>query len=288
MANEIDKIEIPLLLEYSASLPASPRIFARLSKLVENEDTALDYVADIVKMDPGLAAQILRVTNSAYYGGAVKVNDLETAISRIGFREVHKVLSMVVSHDCFYQALPTYGLTATEFSDQCINIAVASETLSKRIGIDYNVPYIAGLLSGIGKLAINLYLEKMDQKIDLVELSKDKPLNEAEKEIFGITNWRAGYELLRHWQFENEVWQPVKHQYAPLTAPSHVRDTAILTLARWVAKSIEEGFDADEKLAKEVRWAFDKLSIDTLDAAMLMDDARFEINDRQNMFSMLL
>jgi|GEM_PF-420200 len=288
MANKIDKIEIPLLLEYAASLPASPRIFARLSKLVENEDTALDYVADIIKMDPGLAAQILRVTNSAYYGAAVKVNDLETAISRIGFREVHKVLSIVVSHDCFYQALPTYGLTATEFSDQCINIAVASETISKRVGIDYDAPYIAGLLSNIGKLAINLYLEKMDQRIDLTELSEKTPLDEVQKRIFGITHWRAGYELLRHWQFQPQVWQPVKNQTSPLTTPSHIRDTAILTLAGWVAQSIETGIDPDQEMAKEISWAFDKLGIDTLDAAMLIDDARFEINDRQNLFSMLL
>ena len=288
MANDIDKIDIPLLLEYSASLPASPRIFARLSKLVANEDTALDYVAGIVKMDPGLAAQILRVTNSAYYGAAVKVNDLETAISRIGFREVHKVISMVVSHECFYQELPTYALTATDFSDQCINVAVASETLSKRIGVDYNAPYISGLLSGIGKLAINLYLEKLGQSVDLLALSEEKPLNEVEKEVLGITNWRAGYELLSHWQFESEVWQPIKNQYAPTVAPSYIRNTAILTLARWIAHAVAEGFDPDDEMAKETIWAFHKLSIDTLDAAMLIDEARFESNDRQNLFSMLL
>ena len=288
MANNIDKIDIPLLLEYSANLPASPRIFARLSKLVTNEDTALDYVAGIVKMDPGLAAQILRVTNSAYYGGAVKVNDLETAISRIGFREVHKVISMVVSHDCFYQALPTYGLTATDFSDQCINVAVASETLSKRIGVDYNAPYISGLLSSIGKLAINLYLEKLGQSVDLLALTEETPLAEVEKEVFGITNWRAGYELLRHWQFESEVWQPIKNQYAPTVAPSYLRNTAILTLARWIAHAVTEGFDPDEEMSKDTIWAFHKLNIDTFDAARLIDEARFEANDRQNLFSMLL
>ncbi len=109
MSNEDTQISIPLLLEFSSQLPTTPRIFARLSKLIENEDTGLDYVASIVKMDPSLAAHILRVTNSAYYGSAIKLNDIESAIARIGFNEVHKVLSVVIVHDSFYQALPWLG-----------------------------------------------------------------------------------------------------------------------------------------------------------------------------------
>ena len=54
MFKEIRKISIPLLLEYSISLPASPKIFARLSKLIDNDDVGLDYIASIMKMDPSL------------------------------------------------------------------------------------------------------------------------------------------------------------------------------------------------------------------------------------------
>ncbi len=144
MSNEDTQISIPLLLEFSSQLPAATRIFARLSKLIENEDTGLDYVASIVKMDPSLAAHILRVTNSAYYGSAIKLNDIESAIARIGFNEVHKVLSVVIAHDSFYQALPVYGVTATEYAVECIAVAVASEIIAKRAGADMNAPYNYG------------------------------------------------------------------------------------------------------------------------------------------------
>lgn len=285
--DQIEKISLPLLLEFAASLPASPRIFARLSKLVDNEDTALDYIASLVKMDPGLAAQILRVTNSAYYGASVKINDVETAIARIGFREVHKVLSMVVSHECFYQALPVYGISATEFSDQSISVAVCSEIVAKRVGIDYNAPYIAGLLHTIGKLAINLYMEKMNTVFDITEAAGDKPLQEAELEYFGITSWRAGYELLRHWQFEADVWQPIKNQAALTASPAYIQSSAVLALAIWMPRQIEE-YDFEAPLPSHVKWSFDKLGISPLDAPSLIDEARFEINDRHNLFSMLI
>ncbi len=286
-SDQVEKISIPLLLEIAASLPASPRIYARLSKLVDDEDTALDYVASLVKMDPGLAAQILRVTNSAYYGGSVKINDIETAISRIGFKEVQKVMSMVVSHECFYQALPVYGLAATDFSNESINVAVASEILAKRVASDPNAPYLAGLLHCIGKLAINLYLEKMDQVVDISQIETDLPMQDLEKEVFGITSWRAGYELLRHWQFEPEIWNPIKNQNAPPASPSFVRSTALLTTAIWISQQLN-GYDSEAEMPKSIRWALGNLEIDALDVAPLIDDTRFEVNDRQNLFSMLI
>lgn len=284
---KIEKISLDLLLEFASSLPASPRVFSRLSKLIENEDTALDYISSLVKMDPGLAAQVLRVTNSAYYGASVKIVDLETAISRIGYREVQKILSMVVTHDCFYQALPAYDLSATEFSDECINVAVTSEVLAKRVGLDINAPYIAGLLHRIGKLAINLYLEKVDQLADLAALAVHRTIEQVEMDLLGMTHLRVGWELLHHWQFEQNIWQPIKNQHAPMQMSSYVKETAILRLAIWISQQIG-GFDPDAELPAEVSWALDTLSIDALDIVRQIDEARFEIYDRKNLLSLLL
>ena len=113
----IEKISLPLLLEFASLLPASPKVFSRLEKLVSDENAALDYIASLVKLDPGISAHILRISNSAYYGSTVQVNNLEAAISRIGFKEVQGVLNTMVEQDCFYQALPCYGITASAYTD---------------------------------------------------------------------------------------------------------------------------------------------------------------------------
>ena len=287
MSSLIHKISISLLLEHSLNLPASPRIFARLSKLIQDEDIGLDYIASLVKMDPGLASHILRVTNSAYYGGAVKLSDIESAIARIGFNEVHKVLSVVVAHDSFYQALPTYGITATENADECIAVAVASEIIAKRVGRDLNGPYITGLLHAIGKLAINLYLERIELKVDLSSPKYEGSIYEIEEAVLDITNWRAGHELLQHWQFDPEIWEPIRQQHSPQHASTFVDQTAILTLALWLAEQLAD-WDANAAQPENVQWAMKTLHLDALDLAPLFDDFRMEFNDRQNLFSMLV
>ena len=287
MSSHDIQVEIPVLLEFSSQLPASPKIFARLSELIQDEDTGLDYIASLIKMDPSLAAHILRVTNSAYYGCPVKLNDIESAIARIGFNEVHKVLSVVIAHDSFYQALPVYGVTATEYADECIAVAVASEVVAQRAGTDLNAPYITGLLHAIGKLAINLYLEKLGKATRLIKTRERAPLLDAETENFGLTHLQAGSELLKHWQFEPEIWQPIRQQSNPARAAHFIRSTAILTAAIWLAENLKQ-FDPDAALPSVFVWALKELNLDTLETASLIDSTRFEFNDRQNLFSMLV
>ena len=161
MPSQDSQVEIPVLLEFSSQLPASPKIFARLSKLIEDEDTGLDYIASLIKMDPSLAAHILRVTNSAYYGCPVKLNDIESAIARIGFNEVYKVLSVVIAHDSFYQALPVYGVTATEYADECIAVAVASEVVAQRAGADLNAPTLPDYSTRSGNWRLTCILKNL-------------------------------------------------------------------------------------------------------------------------------
>ncbi len=285
--NPARKINLELLFEYASSLPTSPRIFARLDQLLRNEDASLDYISSLVKMDPGLSAQVIRVTNSAAYAGTIKVNEIGTAISRIGFNELRSILKNVVENEAFYQAVPTYGETATEFADRSLDVAIISEVIAKRCGFDLNAPYLTGLLHQIGKLAINLYLERMDAVFDITEHSEERPLNTVEQELLGMSHFRVGGELLNHWQFETRIWQPIKNQNSPLHAQSQVRETSILSLAIWFSDQLG-GFDSENPTPEHIKRACKELGFDALDLPSLLDDSRFEINDRKNQLAMLL
>lgn len=286
-SDKIDKINLELLFEYASSLPTSPRIFARLSQLVSKDDTSLDYISSLVRMDPALAAHVLRVTNSAFYGASVKINDISTAISRIGFTELKSILNSLVESDSFFQALPAYGLTATEFTDNAIDVAIASETLANRLGFDATAPYITGLLHKIGQLAINVYLERLEKLVDLTEQAGELPIIEFERQTLGMSHYRVGSELLSRWQFESAIWQPIRNQNSPIHAQSQPNATAVLTLAIWIVNQINN-YDPEASYPDTIKAALRTLGIDALDVASLLDESRFEINDRKNMLAMLL
>ncbi len=143
------------------------------------------------------------------------------------------------------------------------------------------------MLHAIGKLAINLYLEKIDCEYALEETPSREALHLAEIAAFGLTSRKAGYELLKHWQFEPDVWQPIRQQKRPMYASTHVLSTAILTLSLWAVDNLSS-FDFEAKLPMATRWAYKELNFNPDERAGLIDEIRFEFNDRQNLFSMLI
>lgn len=50
------------------SFPAMPAEGARMLTLLEEPDTAVSEIEDILRYDPGLTANVLKLANSAYFG----------------------------------------------------------------------------------------------------------------------------------------------------------------------------------------------------------------------------
>ena len=55
------KVGKPDIIRVGQQLPASPRIFSRLAAVLKDLNTGVDQVVGLVKMDPGLSAQVIRL-----------------------------------------------------------------------------------------------------------------------------------------------------------------------------------------------------------------------------------
>jgi HD-like signal output (HDOD) protein len=75
----------------SDELPVFPLVAGRLVELLERPEAELSEVAQLIAQDPVIAAQVLRVANSALYAAAVPVESLATAVLRLGLRETTSV-----------------------------------------------------------------------------------------------------------------------------------------------------------------------------------------------------
>ena len=69
-------------------LPATFELIPRLLLLLDEPEPNFDGVAELIRIDPALTADMLRISNSALLGGARRTESISEAISRIGLREV--------------------------------------------------------------------------------------------------------------------------------------------------------------------------------------------------------
>ncbi len=65
-------------------LPAAPRVYTQLTQSLGGESASAGDIASLVSQDPGLAAQVLHLVNSAFFSRGRSVTDIRGAVTRLG------------------------------------------------------------------------------------------------------------------------------------------------------------------------------------------------------------
>ena len=76
-------------------LPALPSAVSTLLLSFADDDVDVDRVAGQIAKDQGLAARVLRVANSSFYGLPAKVGSIHEAVVMLGFRAVRSLVLAV-------------------------------------------------------------------------------------------------------------------------------------------------------------------------------------------------
>jgi HD-like signal output (HDOD) protein len=90
-ARDLEALVVDLIKRNNVNIPPYPVVAMRLQNLVGSEDFGMGDLQRVIGGDPVLAATILRYANSAAFRGITPTSTLESAITRIGAKEVCKI-----------------------------------------------------------------------------------------------------------------------------------------------------------------------------------------------------
>lgn len=208
------RIERSELLKVAQALPAAPRIFARVSALLNDENSSIDEITSLLKRDPALTARILRVSNSVAYAGDEPVDSLDEAVQRVGFGDTYRIVGFATAAQVVQQHLGFYGVSAAQFRENALLTALIMERLSDLAGLDARSAYTAGLLRSIGKVALNR-LGASRAGLGSYEDDGHGPLLDWEMSRCGTDNAQVAALVLEQWRFPAATVQAVGAHYAP-------------------------------------------------------------------------
>ncbi len=218
-------------------LPPTPQILPKLQKILRDPEAGLEDVVDLVKVDPALTAQLVRLSNSGWYGGSSPSENINDAINRVGFQEVYKLVSLVTSNQVLGAAAPIYHMARGELFERSIGSALLMECLGTMQRMDKDLTYTCGLLHGLGKVIINAYclergLEIYSDDDDAADIDP-----QMERMVLGFTHSEVAGTILRRWGFSEAIAEAIEHHPDPLKAPNHPHEACLLHLAVWIAYS---------------------------------------------------
>ncbi len=177
-------------------------------KLTQRDDYSVEEVVTIIRSDPSLTAQLIKVANMGGSSGGAAVLTLEDAVMRIGFASLRSValgFSLIASRPEAICLRFDYG----GFWSRSLARAVAAQVLAQRSGVlNSSEAYVAGLLAGIGELALaTVHPESYDELLAMREIDSALSLTSLETERYGIHHHELTAALLREWGFPGEIAQ---------------------------------------------------------------------------------
>lgn len=243
----------------AARLPTAPRLLVELGQLMNDHSAEADDVLSLLRRDPPLVAQIIRMANSAAFAPSQPVGSLERAVAFIGFAEVHRLVGLVANAQLAEQSFRLYAFDASHLRQNTLFVAVLMEELAKVAGERPRSCYTVGLLRTIGVMALER-IAATSADIPPFRESGETALDVWERQHWGITNPEVAEKILQHWRLPHEITAAIRHHYNP--EGKHNPIVHLLTLAAAAASDRFGGLPGEESYWTLTNENFVKAGID--------------------------
>ena len=209
--------KILTLLESEGELPTLPDIVIRLREMTQSLDTTIHDIVKLIEMDPVLALNIIKLSNSVYYSrSTIKINTLPLAITRIG-------LDMLVKFVFSLKLCPLFSestfLSNSHFWLHSLAVAIFSHSLCYRIKAtkeEQDITYLSGLMHDVGIMAFGYLIPLEYDEFIKKNQGIKKPLELLEQNEFGIDHSELGSLYIdKWWQVDENITLAVKCHHFP-------------------------------------------------------------------------
>ncbi|MCL1892874.1 MAG: HDOD domain-containing protein [Holophagaceae bacterium] len=254
------------LVEDLGKLPPIPHIATQVLKLTSDPDCSLNELQQVIASDQALAAQILKIANSAMFGSMRAIRTLPQAILTLGLNSVKNTVIASISKDLYMKSsMGFYKMIAWEHS---LVSALAGSALAKIFRFhDRDEVFLGGLLHDLGKSVLDLKFPAEYEKV-IKSFYNGETTNalQLESEVFGFDHAMVGEALLLHWNLPKEITQCVRYHHNPSSA-----DADCVTLAGFVA--LGNLFALEMGKGIKTPRKFDEAKAEALKCAGISEDA---------------
>lgn len=216
-------------------LPSLPQMCLELQQTLADPDSSSRQVAQIIERDTAMSAKVLQLVNSAFFGFARNVSDIQTAINYLGISTLQNLVLSAEVFRVFHpaQSIPGFSLEIHQSHSQLTG-RIAKD-LSANVAIAAAAP-IAGLLHDVGKLVLAEAMPGHLANALKRARQEQRPLFEIEEEMTGISHAEVGAYLLSLWGIPYIIIEAVAHHHHPERVPHDKLDVlACVYFANWLA-----------------------------------------------------
>jgi len=233
-------------------LPTLPEVALKVREVADDPDADLDQLAQVIGRDAALSARIIRVANSPLLRGNRSIEDLKSALMRLGMEYTCNLATGLAMQQMFQATSDLVDSRLRDVWSRSSEVAGICHVLCKHYtNLRPDQATLAGLVHKIGVLPVLTYAE--DHPSLLVDsLTLDRVVDELQGPLGDI--------ILKAWDFPKDILQ-VPSQHLDFSRTAAKADYADLVTVALLQSHMGDGSTLGE-LDYEQITAFERLGID--------------------------
>ena len=226
------------------SFPTMPGAGAKMLSLLEEPDTEISEIEEILRYDPGLTANVLKLANSAYFGIPSKIGSLRQAVIVLGLKRLIQLVVASCVSAVMDKSVHGYGLPAGDLWRHSIAVSIAAEAMvkDKKRTVSQDV-FTPALLHDVGKLVLGTFVKDELEAIESIA-AKGVPFVVAENMILGTDHAEIGAQILSNWNFPPGVINAVRWHHDPDSPETSNKQMDIVYLANLLCQTTDTSGEA--------------------------------------------
>lgn len=218
------------LLDNATNLPVIPKVVQELIESFGDQEVDIDQIARKIASDQVLTAKVLRMANSAHYGGNRKVGSVQDAVVLLGFNAL-RTLVLASGLTSAFKAPENFDLQ--QFWRNSFTVGALCKWLARQAGLDPELAFTCGMMHNLGALLIHLLAPEQAAELDASD-EQNESLTGLQQQALGYDFTEAGAALAERWQFPQTIADAIRHQLRPLQQPVPAPYANLLYLANFI------------------------------------------------------
>lgn len=135
-------------------LPPAPSVYRVVIEAMEDPDIRLERVAERIEQDPALAARVLQLTNSSFFGPRQVVTSVQRAVANLGLRLLADVVLASEIFGGTFSSDPAVREVIEEIADHGRRVIGLADRIAHDLGVAADTCRTAALLHDVGRLVL--------------------------------------------------------------------------------------------------------------------------------------
>jgi putative nucleotidyltransferase with HDIG domain len=191
-------------------------VVTRIIAVINDPDATAKELVDIILTDPPLAANVLRLVNSAYCAPKNKIADIQQAVIFIGFEALKELALNQKVCEIFKRGVRINGYSREKLWKHSVAVALFCKMIyRKEFAQRGENAYALGLLHDLGIIIRDQFQNEMLLAALQAAAQNNLPLNDAERETSGYDHTHIGMALAENWRLPKEIVFGIGYHHDP-------------------------------------------------------------------------